>query len=168
MREKMSMQSRYQIHIYFNDVEYIAAVPELEGCFGRGKSYSEALTNAEKIITEWVFDAINAGRAPPEPSKDFVLRPPVRMVKDSSAAPVLRRLHQRYGNLTSRQLMEKIGLTGDHAVTPSAFSAAASGKGARFVRLAIALALNEMPSTLWPHLSPVIRQRDDECMPLDE
>ena len=159
------MQPRYQIHIYYNGTQYVAAVPELDGCSGTGQSYGEALASAEKAIASWVFEAINAGKRPPEPAKDFVLRPPGRPTGTGTAAPIMRRLHQRFGNLNNRQLAEKIGLEG---VSPTAFAAAAAGQGARWVRCAIALALEDMPSNLWPHLSPTTRERDDSCMTADE
>lgn len=71
----MPMQPRYQIHLYHDGARYAAAVPELDGCSGTGQSYAEALASAEKAIASWVFAAINQGKPPPEPAKDFVLRP---------------------------------------------------------------------------------------------
>lgn len=158
------MQARYQIYLYFDGSQYVANVPELDGCSGTGQSYAEALSSAEKAMATWVFDAINTGRNPPEPSKDFVLKPPSKLIGKNASTPIMRRLHQKYGNLTNRQLMEKIGIEG---VSPSTFSGSAAGHGKRWVRCAIAIALEELPSTLWPHLSKTTRDRDDNCMPAD-
>lgn len=159
------MQARYQIYLYFDGSQYVANVPELDGCSGTGQSYAEAVSSAEEAMATWVFDAINTGRKPPEPSKDFVLKPPSKPIGKSASTPIMRRLHQKYGNLTNRQLMDKIGIEG---VSPSTFSGAAGGHGKRWVRCAIAIALDEMPSALWPHLSKTILERDDLCMPTDQ
>lgn len=159
------MQPRYQIHIYHNGTQFVATVPELDGCNGTGQSYREALASAEKAIASWMFGAINAGKQIPEPAKYFVLRPLGRPIGTGTAAPIMYRLHQRFGNLNNRRLVEKIGLEG---VTPTAFAAAAAGQGARWVRCAIALVLEDMPSNLWPHLSPTTRERDDSCMTTEQ
>lgn len=156
------MQSRYQMHIYFDGTTYVASVPELAGCVGYGQNYIDAAKNAETAITEWVFEAINSGKIPPEPAKDFVLRPPTRLIGNSMARPVMLRLHRKYGNLSNRELAQKIGLVEHYAITPSAFASAAAGKGARFVRCVIAIALEERPSLIWPFLSAKTRQADDD------
>ena len=36
------------------DESFIAEVPELAGCMADGKTYKEALSNAEIIIQEWI------------------------------------------------------------------------------------------------------------------
>lgn len=63
------MQSRYEIIIYWSqdDRAYVAEVPELPGCMADGKTYREALANAEVIIREWIETAKELGRAIPEP-----------------------------------------------------------------------------------------------------
>lgn len=156
------MQSRYQMHIYFDGTTYVANVPELVGCAGYGQNYIAAVKNAEAAITGWVFDAINSGKIPPEPAKDFVLHPPTRPIGKGMAAPVMLRLHRKYGNLSNREISKAIGLVEQYAVTPTAFASAAAGKGARVVRCAIALALDELPSVLWPFLTEKTRQADDD------
>lgn len=157
------MQSRYQIHIYFDGTTYVANVPELVGCVGYGQSYVEAVKNAEVAITEWIFEAINSGNIPPEPAEHFVLRPSTRPVGKSMASPVMLRLHRKFGNLSNRELSIKMGLTGKDAIIPSAFACAAAGKGARPVRCKIAISLAELPSILWPFLSEKIRRADDDA-----
>lgn len=63
------MQSKYEIIIYWSedDNSYIAEVPELAGCMADGKSYTEALQNAELIIAEWLETAKSLDREIPKP-----------------------------------------------------------------------------------------------------
>ncbi len=63
------MQSKYEIIIYWSedDNAYIAEVPELAGCMADGKSYTEALQNAEIIIAEWLETAKSLNREIPKP-----------------------------------------------------------------------------------------------------
>jgi predicted RNase H-like HicB family nuclease len=61
--------NKYEIIIYWSEVDnaYIAEVPELAGCMADGKTYAEALKNAEVIISEWIETAESLGREIPEP-----------------------------------------------------------------------------------------------------
>ena len=61
--------SKYEIIIYWSEIDnaYIAEVPELAGCMADGKTYSEALGNAEIIISEWIETALSLGRTIPVP-----------------------------------------------------------------------------------------------------
>jgi predicted RNase H-like HicB family nuclease len=61
--------SRYEVIIYWSeeDQAYIAEVPELAGCLADGRTYQEALANAEVIIQEWIDTAQELGRPIPEP-----------------------------------------------------------------------------------------------------
>jgi len=63
------MLSKYEIIIYWSneDDAYIAEIPELPGCMADGKSYKEALANAELIIQEWLETALILGRPIPSP-----------------------------------------------------------------------------------------------------
>lgn len=63
------MMSKYEIIIYWSndDEAFIAEVPELPGCMADGKTYQEALANAEVIIGEWIETARDLGRTIPEP-----------------------------------------------------------------------------------------------------
>ncbi|MFZ0132574.1 MAG: type II toxin-antitoxin system HicB family antitoxin [Desulfobacterales bacterium] len=63
------MDKKYEIIIFWSTEEdaYIAEVPELPGCMADGKNYQEALSNAEKIIEEWIETAIKLGRPIPQP-----------------------------------------------------------------------------------------------------
>lgn len=48
------MNPQYEIIIYWSneDESFIAEVPELPGCMADGKTYQEAVQNAEIIICE--------------------------------------------------------------------------------------------------------------------
>ena len=61
--------SKYEIIIYWSEADdaFIAEVPELAGCMADGKTYFEALQNAEIIIAEWIETAISIGREIPVP-----------------------------------------------------------------------------------------------------
>jgi predicted RNase H-like HicB family nuclease len=63
------MSSKYEIIIYLSpdDNAFIAEVPELPGCMADGKTYQEAVTNADVIIGEWLETARDLGRQIPEP-----------------------------------------------------------------------------------------------------
>lgn len=153
------MQARYQVHIRHDGKQYVASVPELDGCHGVGDTYTEALAAAERAMIAWVFGAINAGRPVPQPAQDFVWRPPGRKSSQGPAADVMQRLRKRYGNLHNRELAAVLGLPS--SVTPVGVAAAAAGQGARSVRVALALAVDDLPSNLWPNRSNTIGARDD-------
>lgn len=63
------MDTKYEIIIFWSadDKAYLAEVPELPGCMADGKTYQEALANAEQIIEEWIETASKLGRPIPEP-----------------------------------------------------------------------------------------------------
>jgi predicted RNase H-like HicB family nuclease len=60
---------RYELIIYWSkdDEAFVVEVPELPGCAADGRTYREALENAEKVIEEWIEAARALGRAIPEP-----------------------------------------------------------------------------------------------------
>ena len=60
---------KYEIIIYWSneDKAYIAEVPELPGCMADGRTYFDALKNAEVIIGEWIETAKELGRDVPQP-----------------------------------------------------------------------------------------------------
>jgi predicted RNase H-like HicB family nuclease len=66
--------SKYEIIIYWSHDgdAYVAEVPELAGCMADGKTYQEALANAEVIIQEWMDRAKELGRKVPEPKGRLV------------------------------------------------------------------------------------------------
>jgi predicted RNase H-like HicB family nuclease len=61
--------SKYEIIIYWSksDKAFIAEVPELPGCMADGKTYQQALANAEIIIAEWIDTAKQIKRPIPKP-----------------------------------------------------------------------------------------------------
>ena len=61
--------SKYEIIIYWSEADnsFLAEVPELAGCMADGKTYAEALQNAEVIIAEWIETARSLGREIPIP-----------------------------------------------------------------------------------------------------
>lgn len=65
----MGEKYKYEMVIYWSaeDDAYVVEVPELAGCMADGKTYSEAVANAEVIIEEWIESARELGREIPEP-----------------------------------------------------------------------------------------------------
>jgi predicted RNase H-like HicB family nuclease len=63
------MTTRYELIIYWSkdDDSFVVEVPELPGCMADGKTYAEAVKNAEEIIDEWIESARKLGRPIPEP-----------------------------------------------------------------------------------------------------
>ena len=61
--------TKYKVIIYWSeeDQTYISEVPELAGCMADGSSYQEAVSNAERVISEWIETAIELGRYVAEP-----------------------------------------------------------------------------------------------------
>lgn len=65
----MNNNFKYEVIIYWSDEDnaFIAEAPELAGCAADGATYSEALTNIQVVIDEWIETAKELGRAIPEP-----------------------------------------------------------------------------------------------------
>lgn len=63
------MNWKYEMIIYWSneDHAYIVEVPELPGCMADGRTYQEAVSNAEVIISEWIESAEELGRPIPNP-----------------------------------------------------------------------------------------------------
>jgi predicted RNase H-like HicB family nuclease len=63
------MKTRYELIIYWSkeDDSFVVELPELPGCMADGKTYAEAVKNAEEIIDEWIETARKLGRPIPEP-----------------------------------------------------------------------------------------------------
>ena len=63
------MRVKYELIIYWSDKDgtFIVEVPELPGCMADGKTYTEAIANAERVIEEWIETAHELGRYVPEP-----------------------------------------------------------------------------------------------------
>lgn len=65
---------KYEVIIYWSeeDAAFIAEVPELPGCAADGRTYKEAVANAEVAIKEWVETARELGRSVPKPKGRLV------------------------------------------------------------------------------------------------
>ena len=52
----MAADVKFEIILYWSkeDQAFIAEVPELPGCAADGGTYQEAVTNAERVIREWI------------------------------------------------------------------------------------------------------------------
>ena len=63
------MSTRYELIIYWSreDDSFVVEVPELPSCMADGKTYAEAVKNAEDVIDEWIETARKLGRPIPEP-----------------------------------------------------------------------------------------------------
>jgi predicted RNase H-like HicB family nuclease len=61
--------SKYEMIVYWSQPDdcYVVDVPELPGCMADGVSYSEAVSNAELMINEWIEVSRSLGRAIPVP-----------------------------------------------------------------------------------------------------
>lgn len=63
------MAIKYELIIYWSEIDncFLVEVPELAGCMSDGKTYQEAVNNAEIIIQEWIETAQELGRDIPQP-----------------------------------------------------------------------------------------------------
>jgi len=63
------MSIKYELIIYWSEIDncFVVEVPELAGCMADGKTYQEAVQNAEIIIQEWLDTAQELGREIPQP-----------------------------------------------------------------------------------------------------
>ncbi len=61
--------SKYELVIFWSeeDQAFVVEVPELSGCMADGATYVEAVTNAQRIIEEWIGTAKELGRPIPVP-----------------------------------------------------------------------------------------------------
>lgn len=61
--------AKYEVILFWSEEDscFIAEVPELPGCMADGRTYQEALQNAEAVIDEWMETAIESGRKIPQP-----------------------------------------------------------------------------------------------------
>lgn len=60
---------KFEIIIYWSSADnaFIAEVPELAGCIADGKTYTEAIENAQIVINEWLETAKLLNRTIPLP-----------------------------------------------------------------------------------------------------
>lgn len=66
--------NKYKQIIYWSeeDNRFIVEVPELPGCMAEGTTETEALKNAEQVISEWIETARILGREIPQPEGRLV------------------------------------------------------------------------------------------------
>jgi predicted RNase H-like HicB family nuclease len=66
--------NKYKQIIYWSeeDNRFIVEVPELPGCMADGTTETEALKNAEQVISEWIETARILGREIPQPEGRLV------------------------------------------------------------------------------------------------
>ena len=66
--------NKYKQIIYWSeeDNRFIVEVPELPGCMADGTTETEALKNAEQVISEWIETARMLGREIPQPEGRLV------------------------------------------------------------------------------------------------
>jgi predicted RNase H-like HicB family nuclease len=57
----------YEMIIYWSkeDSAFVVEVPELPGCMADGRTYEEAIRNAETVVMEWMATAKSLGRKIP-------------------------------------------------------------------------------------------------------
>jgi predicted RNase H-like HicB family nuclease len=68
------MMMKYELIIYWSeeDQSFVVEVPELPGCMADGKTYMEALENAQIVMQEWIGTAQELGRLIPQPRGKLV------------------------------------------------------------------------------------------------
>jgi len=56
MKWSKVMELKYEMVIYWSDEDksFIVEVPELPGCMADGKTYCEAVSNAELVVHQWI------------------------------------------------------------------------------------------------------------------
>ncbi|PWF41311.1 hypothetical protein C7C56_024785 [Massilia glaciei] len=86
-------------------------------------------------------------------------RPCRRPLKRRHVSAAKALLLEKYGNLSNREIAARIGVVERDA--PTMLSMALSGRGSRRVRCAIAVALGDLPSRLWPDRPPKFMADDD-------
>ena len=70
------MSIKYELIIYWSDEDesFVVEVPELPGCMADGQNYEQAVTNAQRVIGEWIETARELGRPIPEPRGRLLYR----------------------------------------------------------------------------------------------
>lgn len=128
-----------------------------DSCVTRQEAYDHVF----KAMRDWALTVTPDISALSGPVAAVVPGICIRDVGTGAGSFVLRRLLDKFGEISNRQLAEAIGFREDASINPSIFSSSLAGKGKRYVRCVIAAALGELPSTLWPFLSVKILQNDD-------
>lgn len=148
------MQLRHSIHLYFDNGRYIAVVPDHPDCRADGASYAEALGRLESMLHR-------SASGLPTNASNTTCAAGIDAGSRCRSSAIKARLMAKFGRLSNRQLAARIGIVAPDA--PVMLSSALGGRGSRQVRCAIALALGELPSSLWPDSSSRVRATDDSC-----
>jgi hypothetical protein len=152
---------RGDVSLLVEDGKFTFSVQSLSVCSGPCLTKQEAFSAVFGAIQEWEA-SITSETVALTPS--LPLAPcPGREVGNGAGAPILRRLLDKFGMMTNRQLKDRLGLD---EVNLTVFSNALAGRGSRLARVMIAYGLNEPPSKLWPSLSEKTRTTDDEVFSL--
>ncbi len=63
------MSIKYELIIYWSEEDglFVVEVPELPGCMADGETYDQAVSNAQRVIEDWIETARELGRPIPEP-----------------------------------------------------------------------------------------------------
>ena len=67
----------YKLVVYWSDVDeaYLVEIPDLPGCCAKGRSFQDALENAEAAIQEWLKDAQRIDRRLSKPTSIIMHHP---------------------------------------------------------------------------------------------
>ena len=67
--EGLNVDSKYEMVICWSEEDgaFVVEVPELPGCMADGRTYDEAVANAQAISHEWTETAAQLGRPVPQP-----------------------------------------------------------------------------------------------------
>ncbi|WP_316656742.1 hypothetical protein [Ralstonia condita] len=140
-----------KVELYQENGHYFAVLVAPEAmCSSTGRNIAEALLNLGRFISdEGLPQRIGLSLHSEErESRSQTAQATVDPRELPGYVPLVRHLlNERFGNVTLRELSDKLGLVG---VTPQLLSSSIAGKGARRVRHAIAEALGEAPDVLWP------------------
>ncbi|OGB27439.1 MAG: hypothetical protein A3I66_06000 [Burkholderiales bacterium RIFCSPLOWO2_02_FULL_57_36] len=160
---KPFINSSYKIVLYHDGHSCMAEAPELPGCVVRGENYFDALKRIQKTMSDWVADGFRRESTAPKKILDTLhCFSPLSNRKPRTrprSSPIKTRLIEKFGGRSNRELAACIGIVGADA--PIMLSSAMAGNGTRKVRCAIAIALNEPPSSLWPARTPELSRSDD-------
>jgi predicted RNase H-like HicB family nuclease len=163
-----SPQPAYRIVLYHDGEACRAEVPELPGCMATGPNFPNVLKSVRKAISNWIEGELQSGSSASHAVAAQKVLATLHCFSQLSKgkarsgrllSPVKARLIEKFGNRSNRALAECIGVIAADA--PIMLSAAMAGNGTRKVRCAIAVALNEPPSRLWPDRSADMNRLDD-------
>jgi len=130
--------------IFHDGKGFVAQILDDPACIGRGATRVEALRRVE------IVRARHASLIEQKPGKAQTTAPTKsrRAPERRHVAPIKALLFEKFGNLSNREIAARIGVVERDA--PVMLSMALGGQGSRRVRCAIAMALGDLPSRIWP------------------